>query len=274
MPASKSAAEKVSLESFASQCKGQMIPLSNAVSYFSALPLKDDERRRLLDDPASAVPPKVSEILPNLRVVLVPYLEEGRAGVCANPTEAVNGSTAKSGRNPKAAALVTFQRPAASRRRLSARLERDGQIFLFLALSEEEVADCHYQFFLNLASLISERAATAALVRFCDLLREELQSQARGELDEKSWRIKEQLTRRQSDFARDTKLLKSYFRQALEDTLTLYLHGLCCDIDVDRGPRQLASRHIRRRLLLLRELLPPPAGFALFPEELPGPRRQ
>jgi hypothetical protein len=30
----------------------------------------------------------------------------------------------------------------------------------------------------------------------------------------------------------------------------------------------LASRYIRRRLLLLRELLPPPEGFALFPEDL------
>ena len=105
------------------------------------------------------------------------------------------------------------------------------------------------------------------------MLRSELKSDTHGEIDEKSWRMKEQLIRRQSDLGRDTKLRQSYFRQALEDTLTLYLHGLCCDIDVDTGPRQLASRHIRRRLQLLREIWPPPAGFALFPEELTEHRK-
>jgi hypothetical protein len=55
----------------------------------------------------------------------------------------------------------------------------------------------------------------------------------------------------------------------MSDTLVLYLHGLCCDIDVESGPRQLASRFVRRRLERLRDLLPPPAGVALFPEELP-----
>jgi len=54
----------------------------------------------------------------------------------------------------------------------------------------------------------------------------------------------------------------------LTDTLTLYLHGLCCDIDIEAGPRQLASRPLRKRLVLLREVLPPPKGIALFPEEI------
>jgi hypothetical protein len=52
------------------------------------------------------------------------------------------------------------------------------------------------------------------------------------------------------------------------DTLTLYLHGICCDIDVDTGPRQLPSRFMRRRLMLLEELFPPPKGYAVFPEQL------
>jgi hypothetical protein len=37
---------------------------------------------------------------------------------------------------------------------------------------------------------------------------------------------------------------------------------------VDTGPRQLPSRHLRKRLQLLRELFPPPPGYAVFPEEL------
>jgi hypothetical protein len=51
--------------------------------------------------------------------------------------------------------------------------------------------------------------------------------------------------------------------------LSLYLHGLCCDIDVETGPRQLPTRAIRKRLEVMREVLAPPSGVALFPEELP-----
>jgi hypothetical protein len=47
----------------------------------------------------------------------------------------------------------------------------------------------------------------------------------------------------------------------------LYLHGICCDIDVDPGPRQLASNHIRKRLRYLRGLYPPPEGYAVLPED-------
>ena len=57
-------------------------------------------------------------------------------------------------------------------------------------------------------------------------------------------------------------------RQSFVDTLTLYLHGICCDIDVDTGPRQLPSRYLRKRLVLLEEVYPPPKGYAVFPEEL------
>ena len=38
--------------------------------------------------------------------------------------------------------------------------------------------------------------------------------------------------------------------------MTLYLHGLCCDIDVETGPRQLPSRHLRKRLEALKSLFP------------------
>ena len=50
--------------------------------------------------------------------------------------------------------------------------------------------------------------------------------------------------------------------------MTLYLHGICCDLDVETGPRQLASRHLRKRLELLEREFPPPSGYAVFPEDL------
>ena len=43
------------------------------------------------------------------------------------------------------------------------------------------------------------------------------------------------------DPKRNSKALQVYLRQSMTDTLTLYLHGLCCDIDIEAGPRQLAS---------------------------------
>ena len=59
------------------------------------------------------------------------------------------------------------------------------------------------------------------------------------------------------------KAFRAYARQSFVDTLTLYLHGICCDIDVDTGPRQLPSRHLRKRLLALEEMFPPPQGYAV-----------
>jgi hypothetical protein len=64
------------------------------------------------------------------------------------------------------------------------------------------------------------------------------------------------------------KAFRAYARQSFIDTLTLYLHGICCDIDVDTGPRQLPSRFLRKRLMVLEELFPPPSGYAVFPEQL------
>jgi len=73
---------------------------------------------------------------------------------------------------------------------------------------------------------------------------------------------------KRSQRARGGKAFRDYTRQSFIDTLTLYLHGICCDIDVDTGPRQVPSRYLRKRLLALEELFPPPPGVALFPDQL------
>ena len=263
----------VSVESFAAQCAGQMVPLSNSVSYFAALPLKDDDLRRLLFDPIAAVPPTISSTLPRLRIVLVPYLEKTEVRANGDGSRPSQNNSKRTNEEARPLETVSFERPAQARRLLSAVTELAGETFLFLGVKDEEVADYHYTFYVNIAELIARRSGAPALDRFYELLSSEVKNDIHGEIDEKSWRMKEQLIRRQSDPNRDTKLRQSYFRQALEDTLTLYLHGLCCDIDVETGPRQLASRHIRRRLQLLREIWPPPTGFALFPEELTEQRK-
>jgi hypothetical protein len=81
--------------------------------------------------------------------------------------------------------------------------------------------------------------------------------------------MKEKVLHKQTHQTRNTKVFQDYSRESMIDTLTLYLHGLCCDIDVEAGPRQLPSGRIRKRLDLLRSMLPPPKGIAVFPDELP-----
>jgi hypothetical protein len=78
--------------------------------------------------------------------------------------------------------------------------------------------------------------------------------------------MKQGLLRRQTTVRKETKVFRDYARQSFIDTLTLYLHGICCDIDVETGPRQLPSRHLRKRLNVLFGLFPPPSGYAVFPE--------
>ena len=128
---------------------------------------------------------------------------------------------------------------------------------LALGIKDIEVADYHYQFYNALAGVVADqlvrRTCRSAFYR---TIREELSAEVHGEVDEKSWHLKQALLRRQTNVRKETKLFREYARQAFEDTLTLYLHGTCCDIDVETGPRQMPSRYLRRRLELLISLYP------------------
>jgi hypothetical protein len=108
-------------------------------------------------------------------------------------------------------------------------------------------------------------APTRRLSQYSSLLREEMNARVHGEVDEESWHMKQALLRRDTNVRKETKAFRDYVRQSLIDTLTLYLHGICCDIDVETGPRQLPSRHMRKRLNLLYSLYPPPETYAVFP---------
>ena len=131
------------------------------------------------------------------------------------------------------------------------------------------MADYHDALYYELATLVVDRAEEESTGQFYALLRDELRNEVRGEVDDQSWKLKDQLLSRQADPAKNTKGFRTYAREAMIDTLTLYLHGLCCDLDVEAGPRQLPSRFLRRRLELLQGLFPPPSGIAIFPEDLP-----
>lgn len=240
----------VSVRSFAAASNAQMIPITRSLSYCSVTPQEDVDLQRLIHDPASATPPVISSILPRLHIVLAAYLEKPHGKAAGGP-------------------LLAFKKPAESRQLFSTHVQQDGEDYIFLASKDEDVADYHDALYYELATLVVDRAGEESTGQFYALVREELRNDVRGEVDDESCKLKDQLLSRQTDPVKNTKAFRAYARQAMIDTLTLYLHGLCCDLDVEAGPRQLPSRYLRRRLELLRALFPPPSGITVFPEDLP-----
>lgn len=245
---------RLSLEEFTRQISGQMIPLNNRFSYFfTALPLTEEDIKEYLEEPVAALPPQLCAGLPHICVLLVPYLTRA---LHPSPEEARNGE------------YVVFERPEPKHQVWTARLVKPEETVVAFAVKDQDVADHHYRFFHVIAEIAADVATEALLEPFYGILREELNAGVHGEVDEESWQLKQALLRRSRRVRHRSKGFVKYARQAFIDTLTLYLHGICCDLDVETGPRQIASRHLRRRLELLESLYPPPPGYAVFPGDL------
>jgi hypothetical protein len=238
---------RLTVEELAGRFRGEMIPLTGRFSYFATLPVAEEDLRQYLNDPIAAISPAIVAALPKVGIILAPYLEKG---------------------NGKGGDAVTFERPPDNRYLAVVRRDLDDTAILALGIKEVEVADYHYQLYSALSALVAERWSQEVQERFFRTIREELSADVHGEVDERSWHLKQALQRRQTNVRKETKLFREYARQAFEDTLTLYLHGTCCDIDVETGPRQMPSRYLRRRLELLLSLFPPPEGYAVLPEQL------
>jgi hypothetical protein len=245
----------MSIGQLAERIRREMIPLRKPFSYyFTDLPLTEEDIREYLEEPIAALPPSIVSILPKMSILLVPYLE--RAKEKGKPGE-----------------YVRKDKPHADRLSwISCLLSKEEAVVAF-ALKDQEVADYHYHLYHVIADLVAAEWSEPARRQYMGLLREELTSKVHGEVDEASWHLKQQLVRRQTNTHRETKLFRDYTRQSFSDTLTLYLHGLCCDIDVEPGPRQLASRYLRKRLETIRQLYPPPENYSLFPDEVRHPAR-
>jgi hypothetical protein len=235
------------IDELARRLRPELTPLNKQFSWYPLFPVAEEDQRQYLHDPIESLPPAVRTLLPKIGVVLAPYLEKG----------AGRASTAVAGIKPAEAKLA-----------LSARVESPDFVTIFFTVKGEQVADYHYFFYDELAALLSHRLPRKAADAWHSLIREELSGEMHGEVDERSWRLKQALLRRPMNARRDGKPFRDYARQSFEDTMTLYLHGICCDIDVDTGPRQLPSRCLRKRLELLKDLFPPPQGRGVFPEDL------
>jgi hypothetical protein len=170
-----------------------------------------------------------------------------------------------SGRN---ADIITFEPPDAKERSDSFQIIGPDSAALVVATQDLSPNEYHYNLFNALASLAWEVTATPIRDSWSKSLKDELKRGVHGEIDEISWQRKNEVLAKQAQPTRDSKLLRDYIRASYIDTMTLFLHGICCDIDVEPSPRQIPSTEIRRRLELLRGFYPLAEGYALFPEEL------
>jgi hypothetical protein len=252
---------KVSVGQFAERFRSEAIPLSNTFGYFCAsVPMSEEVLKEYLEEPVAALPPSIAAMLPHISILLVPYLE--RSGERSSKTRRKTRAALE-----KVADFVVADRPAEGRQSWTSQVSFENETVLVFALKEQDVAEYHYRLYRRLAGLIAEKWSADAASSYKAMIREELAGAVHGEVDDESWQAKQTLLRRQTNGKRESPLFAEYAKQSFIDTLTLYLHGICCDIDVETGPRQLPSRHLRRRLSLLKSLYPAPEGYAVFPED-------
>ncbi len=245
--------QSLSVGQFAERFRNEMVPVGHRFCYFcAAVSLSEEDRREYVDEPVAALPPVIAARLPEVRILLVPYLEKGAAHRTRTAPETLVATE-----KPKEAVALSF----------GSVVSGSGAVLAF-AVKEAEVADYHYRFYRAIAELIAGKNGKDVPEAYIGLIRQELHKSAHGEVDEASWRLKVELEERDRTAQRPGKRFRDYLRQSFVDTLTLYTHGICCDIDVETGPRQLASNLLRRRLHMLKELYPPPQGYAVFPEDL------
>jgi hypothetical protein len=258
---------RVSVGQFAERFRGEVIPLSNTFGYFCAsVPMSEEVIKEYLEEPVAALPPALASTLPRISILLVPYLE--RSGERA-PTKAKRKTWAVL---EKVADFVVAERPADGHQSWASQVSFENEMVLVFALKEQDVAEYHYRLYRRLAALVADTWATEVALSYKATIREELIAGVHGEVDDDSWQAKQALLRRQTNVKRESPLFANYVRQSFIDTLTLYLHGICCDIDVETGPRQLPSRCLRRRLSLLKTSYPPPPGYAVFPDDVDQPK--
>jgi hypothetical protein len=252
---------RLSVGQFAERFRSEVIPLSNTFGYFCAsVPMSEEVLKEYLEEPVAALPSSLAAVLPRISILLVPYLE--RCGERGTGTK----RKARAGLE-KFGDFVVAERPREGHQSWASQVSFENETVLVFALKEQDVAEYHYRLYRRLAALIVEKWSTGAASDYKGIIREELTAGVHGEVDDESWQAKQTLLRRQANMKRESPLFGDYVRQSFIDTLTLYLHGICCDIDVETGPRQLPSRYLRRRLNLLKSLYPPPSGYSVFPED-------
>jgi hypothetical protein len=260
---------RVSVGQFAERFRAEVIPLSNTFGYFCAsVPMSEEVVKEYLEEPVAALPTAIATMLPRISILLVPYLERSSAKKKVAKVMAPKPRVGKVVAKDKTASdFVVGERPAEGKQSWTSEVSFENEKVLVFALKEQDVAEYHYRLYRRLAALVADKWDEKTSDLYTTLIRQELETHVHGEVDDDSWHAKQNLLRKNVHVTRDSKALNDYVRQSFIDTLTLYLHGICCDIDVETGPRQLPSRYLRKRLGLLKSFYPPPSGYAVFPED-------
>lgn len=247
MPPRAQEDDLIAITELARSLGSEMVPLGAGFSYIALSPLNDEDLKEFLHDPLAAVPPRVCEIVAPLRIVLAPYIIRLR----------------------DSSAAIAFHAPDAQRRLHSAFVV-DTETTLCLSVSDEDASEYHQLFFNTVAHLLSFRLALENLERYSALVTAELKENVHGEVNEQSWKLKQGLPVQKNGHGPTlrSRNFREYALQSFVDTMTLYMHGICCDIDVETGPRQLPSRWLRKRLEALYGMFPPPNNRPVLPEHL------
>ena len=116
---------KLTVEELSARFRDEAIPLTSKFSYFSTLPVAEEDLRQYLNDPIGAISPAIAAALPRVGLILAPYLEKG---------------------NGKGGDSVTFERPAEGRYLAVARRDLDDMTVLALSIKDmEAVSYTHLQ---------------------------------------------------------------------------------------------------------------------------------
>ncbi len=244
--------ERLPVRAFAERFRTEVKSLSDKFSFYSAgLKLNEEDEKEFIYDPVESLPPMVRALLPDISIVLVPQLE----GVKAEEIQVVLDTPV----DPKA--------KSAPDRVWQSETQFEDSIVLTFAVQGCDSGEYHYRLFHSIAVKVAERAKPEFWQGYLDLLHDELKRKVHGEVDEDSWRAKDALLAATLSPWRDSRQFQHYARVSLVDSLTLYLHGLCCDIDVEPGPRQIQSRELRKRLLWLYANVGAPDNYSIVPEQ-------
>jgi hypothetical protein len=234
------------IDLLASSLANEMVPLGRSFAYVSTVPMAEEDLAEYLHEPIAALPPVVCQAVGPVRIVLAPYLIR---------TDGLPS--------------VMHRAPAMNLRLRSAYIT-EGANTLFFSVKEENPSEYHQIFFNTLAHLLTRKLDKVLEKRYTDLLAEEFTQHVNGEVDEPSWELKQALPERPNGnrSKAKSKPFRDYALQSFTDTMTLYMHGICCDIDVEPGPRQVPSRWLRKRIEALYEMFPPPNNRPVLPEHL------
>src|SRR6476661_6266956 len=217
----QSNSSRVSVGQFAERFRSEAIPLSNTFSYFCAsVPMSEEVLKEYLEEPIAALPPKIAAMLPRISILLVPYLERAAGAK-------LRGSSRRA-LEKQLSDFVVSERPAENQISWVSQVSFENETVLVFALKEHDVAEYHYRLFRHLAILVADKWEPDTSAKYLALIREELNTRVHGEVDEESWQAKQTLLRRQTNVKKETASFLDYARLSFINTLTLYLHGICC----------------------------------------------